>query len=287
MNTEVTPTPETPAPTSAPSEPAADDDFDAVGGSELFTELADDVEEVSAGESAPVSKPDTAPTPPPEPVKAAPVEAPAAPTPPPAAVAPVATPTPPTPMTEEELKAKFEKDRAAVMAKLIERYAVPEDLTPILIAEPEKALPRLLAQLHMTVAEETVRNLRAMLPQAVRHVNTVESAQTAAANQFFEEWPELKDERYGPTVARVLAGYRQANPQASREEVIREGGVASMIALRLPLPERVMTRDTAHKPEPAKSATFTPAPAGAVRGAPSKGPDNVFAILAQEDLESG
>lgn len=300
-NTEVkpaTPTPtapESPPPAAeTPSVPAAEEKLD--GGSELFSDLAADTsDEEPAGEVKPPETPPQSTTPPPaaevKPEAAKPpVETPPAPveTPPASAVPPQATPTPETPPTpvptEEERKAQYAKDRAAAIARLTESYTIPEDLAPVLISEPEKALPQLMAQMHARVMENVVQFMHQQLPYFVRNVSTMETANARAAQAFFNEWPELKDEKFHQTVARVLAGYRQVNPNAKMEEVIREGGVAALVALRLPIPERVLQRHNVEKPDATKPASFTPAPPGATRP-PTPKSDNIFTVLAEAEVE--
>lgn len=283
-------TPET-SPASAPvaaaveTPPASDKPSE---GSELFTELANDTGDDEGGETPPAkpaetvappaaAKPaETPPAPSVEITSAAPVE-----TPPPAAATPPAQPPAPT---EEERRVQYDKDRAAAISRLTEQYAIKEEDAPALITEPEKVLPRLMAEMHARVMENVANYMQQALPHAVRRVSTAETAQQRAAKMFFDEWPELNKPEYGESVARVLAGYRQANPEAKPEDVIREGGVAALVALRIPIPERVMKRHNVDTPDATKPGVIPPAPGGATRP-PAKPSDNVFTVLAMEDVE--
>lgn len=276
-----TPAPETVAPGSVPAAPVE-------GGSELFSGLANESDDDTTS-TEPVKVETPPPAPPAEVVK--PAEPPATVAispPPPAQVA--TTPevkAPPAP-TDEERKAQYDKDRAAAVAQLIEQYAISEELTPRVITEPEKVLPQLLAQVHVKAVEHAIQYLTQNLPVMMQAYTTTETARKQAAEQFFTEWPELKDPKHGETVARVLSGYRQANPQAKPEEVIREGGVAALLALRLPIPERVLKQHNVNQPDATKPTGFTPVTTpGAARTVPTGGEKNLFAVIAQEDLQDG
>jgi len=278
--TEVSPKVDTPVVPAVETPPAGGEDS---AGSELFTELADDTGDSGEGEEAPPTPAVSTPrveTPPKVDITPAPtVDA------PPKVEEPAKTDTPTPVVSEEDRKAQYDKDRAAAIARLTEQYAISEEQTPALITEPEKVLPVLMANMHARVMENVVSYLQQALPHAVRQVSSTETVQQAAAAKFFTEWPELNKPEFGESVARVLAGYRQANPKASQEDVIREGGVAALVSLRIPIPDRVLTRHNVDRPDATKGAAFTPAPTGAARGAPVKGPENTFSILAQEDLQ--
>jgi hypothetical protein len=215
------------------------------------------------------------PTPTPEP-ETKPTE-----TPPPAAAQPVPTPT------EEERKATYEKDRAAAFAKLTERYAVPEDQVAPLVTEPERVIPAMLAKVHAEVMENVVAWVQQALPQMIEQTSTATTTRTQAVQKFYTEWPELNKPEHAPVVARVLAGYRQANPEAKPEDVIREGGVAALVALRLPIPERVLKQNNAAQPDAKLPSGFAPTPRVGVARPPAKPDTNVFSVIAEEDLQEG
>lgn len=275
-------TPEQTAPTPPPASEPANEDV----GSDLFSDLADDVgdEDVAAPAQPPAAKAEPVPpapsTPPaPEPV----VAKPAAETPPKAETPPAA----PVRLTQEQVMEKYEKDRAAAIAKLIEEYRISEDQAPALMTEPEKVLPQLLANMHARVMDNMAQFLRQNLPAYMHHLTQTATAQRQAVDTFFQAWPELNKPEYHQQVARVLGAYRQANPDASVEDVIQAGGVSAMVALRLPLPERVLQRHNVDKPDAKPvGGGLPPATPGASRPAPSKS-NNVFTVLAEEDLADG
>lgn len=242
----------------------------------------EDGEEPKAATPTPAA---SASTPPPA------VETPAAPahpvTPSPAA----AQPTPPAPATtpaptEKELRERYETQRAEALAKLMDKYTVTDDQVAELVTSPEKVLPRLLAQAHANAVEHTIEYFRQHLPAMLTAHNDQIRTAGEARNAFFKEWPELNKPEHATTVARILTGYRAANPDAKPEDVIREGGLSAMIALRLPLPERLIVQNNAHAPDASPNAAASAVTVGSgARSGPAPKSDNEFTLLALEDLE--
>lgn len=181
----------------------------------------------------------------------------------------------------------MKKERESFVTQLTEQYAIPEADHAALMAEPEKVLPRILAQAHANMLEQTVRVVQAQLPQWVSAMNSQHSAAQAYETQFFSEWPELKGTEKAPVIARTLAAYRQANPNAKPEDVIREGGVAALIALRIPIPTRIAQANNAHNADATKPGASAPAvtASSASAVAPPQKSDNIFTVIAQEDVD--
>lgn len=130
--------------------------------------------------------------------------------------------------------------------------------------------------------------VQAQLPNWLAALNNQQSVQKQHTEKFFTEWPELNKPEHMPAIARNLAAWRQANPTATPEDVIREGGIATLISLRLPIPERILARNNAghvdaSKPKPASSVTG----GSGTAPAPAAKSDNPFTIIAQEDLAEG
>jgi hypothetical protein len=170
---------------------------------------------------------------------------------------------------------------------LTKQYEIPEADQAALVTEPEKVLPRVLAEVHAKAVEHTLRVVQANLPQWLAGMNQQASAQKAATETFFKEWPELNKPEFLPVVARTLSAYRVANPNAKPEEMIREGGVQALVALRQPLPDRVMVRNNAHTVDATKpGATVVSAPASSgPPPAPAQKSDNTFTVIAEDDLQ--
>lgn len=272
---------------------------------EVFSDLAsEDDGDVSDGQVAakpaaqpaapakPVAQPAVQPAVPAQPAQAAqttpsqPAQ-PAAPVQPAAESTPVqsAQPEPPT-KTEEQIRAERVAAREKLVGDLATRYSVPEADISELVTNPEKVLPKMMAHLHANVMDNVQAYIAQNFHRWTEVHQTVAKTNSEAADSFFKEWPELKDKAHGPTVVRVLTAYRQANPQAKAEEVIREGGLQALVALRLPLPARLLGpgANNLHLPDASRPGA-PPVHAGtAARAAPGKPEDNVFTILANEEI---
>lgn len=265
-----------PAATEAPVA-SSNVDWDEVAGEDVGSgdETPPPAEVVPPAESKPVV-PETPPAEVPPVVAAPPTET------------PPTQPTPPvqTQVTHEEIQKQIRESREAFTKQLETNYAVPEASVPNLVAEPEKVLPVLFAQAHMKIMDQVADYIHQMLPQMLRATQQQETQAVGALKQFYDAWPELQDAKYTDTVARQLVAYRQANPTAKSEDVIHEGGISALVALRLPIPDRIMKVHNAGTPSATPSTPFTPASASgsAPSAPPQAGPTNAFAILAQEDL---
>ncbi len=220
----------------------------------------------------------------PTPTPAPPVATAPAPSPAPA-TAPAPTPTPTPGPTDEERKAAYEKERTAAIAKITERYStLSEEDVRQLTVEPEKVLPKLLARVYADAMDNMTSWVHSNLPNMLEGYQANVKAAEAHGNAFFSEWPELNKPELLPAVARILKGYRSANPEAKPEDVVREGGIAALVALKLPIPDRVMTKHNVTTPDATRPAAFPPVAGPGASTPPPKPSDNVFTVIAQEDL---
>lgn len=174
------------------------------------------------------------------------------------------------------------------MTELEKLYTVDEADIPQLVADPEKVLPKMLAKAHMAVMDQVADYVAKVFPQMLENVQQTQTRIASTVESFYKEWPELNKPEYAETVSRTLSAYRQANRDAKAEDVIREGGLAALIGLRLPIPDRILKLHNAGEPPAKPNGGFTPvAPGSAPRGAPAAPSTNVFTLLAQEDLAEG
>lgn len=138
-------------------------------------------------------------------------------------------PTPPVDMTAQRV------DWVNSVAQTYEA-GLDEDTANQLRADPEKVLPRLLAQAHVNAVEQAVLLMTQALPEQVSRISNMQRAAQAAEKQFFQAWPELQDPKLAETVKASVAVYRQANPKASLQETIQQAGYMAMMKAKLPLP---------------------------------------------------
>lgn len=247
--------------------------------------IADPVGELGSSEQALTS---TAPPPPPAQLPSseqtppvAPQAAPSTPTPAPATPAeppPVAAPV----QSQEELLAKYR-------AELETGYAISQDDALALATAPETVLPRLAANVHQRVMQEVsqhVQQMMTMIPQMLEARVAQQTAETEAKQVFYSAWPGLS--QHHDRVIQNAALVRQANPQATKEQVIEMTGMMTAIALGLD-PRAVRANAAAGSvPAPAPRQAVQPhrpaAPGGAVNSAPLP-QQNVFASFADEDID--
>lgn len=228
--------------------------------------------------SAPAAPAVQAPVQPPAPPSTPAPVAPAAPmmapieTPPVSATPPAPAPQAPAPQTPAP---SFEEQRAARMAALQARYAIPADKVPELLTEPEKAIPALLAAAHDNALMESAQMFVQAMPQLVQKVLADQANEEKAKAAFYTAWPELVGN--DAVVQQVGSFYRQnVKADSTPEEAIRRIGELAMVALGK---QRVAT------PSPAAPLTpqgFRPAGVSTPAQGTPVGEENVFAKLVDE-----
>lgn len=278
-----------PTPSASPAPSAASTDVNwadfAVDVDDEGAFIADPVGELDSSDQALTS---TAPPPSPaqlpssEPTSpVAPQAAPSAQTPAPAA--PAEQPAAPAPaQSPEELLAKYRAD-------LETGYAISQDDALALATAPETVLPRLAANVHQRIMHEVSQQLQQMMtmvPQMLEARVAQQTAETEAKQVFYSAWPGLS--QHHDRVIQNAALVRQANPQATKEQVIEMTGMMTAIALGLD-PRAVRANAAAGvAPSPAPRQAVQPhrpaAPGGAVNSAPLP-QQNVFASFADEDID--
>lgn len=196
----------------------------------------------------------------------------AAPTAAPPQAAPAAAPAPPVAAPNDE-----ELQRQAIAALMPKYNLSPED-DRAMISEPGRVIPKLAAQLHLSIARDIAMVMAQQLPMMIgQHARAAINANRAEM-EFFSRYPSLNQEAFKPIVAQSLAAMRSVlGPQATREDVMRQG--AAMAALRI--------RSQFQRPTQAQAPTqpFVPANGGApapVNPSPSGGLD-IWSQLAEGD----
>lgn len=301
------------APGGGGSEPAAaPPSGDSGGEPNLFSELAehDDTVEVVAADpsevappaapAAPVSPPAAAVSPP----AAPPAPAPGSPSPPagaPAAASAVQPPgapaaggpsTPPAsgePAAPAAPAVPFDaaKHREEFLPKLAEHYKLDDADVEALRTDPGKVMPTLAARLHYDVQHAITAGLVQMLPQMIGTYFQQQKAAEENESAFFSAYPTLKEKpEYAQTVINSIAAVRHANPQITREELIKQAGIMASLSLGLPLPGATPAAPPAAAPVPAaRPAPGALRPAGAGTSGHVPTPIAPGTPAAQTDLD--
>lgn len=203
---------------------------------------------------------------------------------------PQAAPEPTQPVapqqSSEELRAKYLED-------LQNHYAISQEDALAITTQPETVMPRIAAQLHMNVMQEVTRQLQQVM-QTVPHLMEAQlhrqTRETEAKQVFYKSWPGL--ESHHDAVVRNAAMFRQANPQATREQVIEAAGTLTALALGAdPQTFRVASGAAGSPPAPVQRPSapsgVPPRPIAAGSG-PSGLPqrsENVFEQFAEDDQD--
>jgi hypothetical protein len=207
---------------------------------------------------------------------------------------PQAQPVAQPPIDPEQLQAQAIEQLTTTM------YALSDEDKNALIAEPDKVLPGLAARMHVTMQVQLAQQIAQILPGIIQGQLAQANKVQGLENSFFGQYPELNKPQFKATVQESLAMIRQVNPQASREEVMRDGAALAAVRLRTRLggaqepaqmPALPATMPLASPTAPVQPAVaqqpppFTPAQSGG--GSEPVVPtdpnlDNIFAQLAND-----
>jgi hypothetical protein len=191
--------------------------------------------------------------------------------------APVQPAQPAPTVSPQELRGKYLQD-------LETAYGLSDADAQALLTEPEKVLPKLAAKMHLYVVDTVISAVMQNLPNAIQHIQQTKQTYSDAENAFFTAWPALKDQKYRQTVYNSVAAYRQLNPTAPMNEVIRAAGLNALITLRMPIPQELLGQPAQAPVAPPPA--FTPANPGRGVGGPTQvQSDNPFTTLAQEFID--
>jgi hypothetical protein len=160
-----------------------------------------------------------------------------------------------------------------IIEGLSERYRgqLTEDDARELSLNPEKVIPRLMAQAVLDAVNSVQGVLQQQLPQVVEQTTRTSAARKEAAKSFFDANPDLAKPEYKSVLDQAAAFYRSTHPNATKEEAVK--GVAKVARVTLGLPEPTTTSaPVPQTPAPTRPAAFVPvAPGGSSRPGPAGG----------------
>ncbi len=209
-----------------------------------------------------------------------------------AVAAPVAAPQAPAPVAPV---GDITQQTIAHLAST--EYAMPKEVADKLVSNPEEVYPTLAATMHVRLATQIGQAVSSLLPAIVEKIVGSKIEAHRLENDFFRLYPQLADPRFRPVVAQSISMARQANPQATREQVMNDG--ASLAALKLRItpqgvaPAQVVAQVPALQPaqipvqqpnlSPVAVVPFQPA-AGGGGALPNLQPalENEFEVLAMD-----
>lgn len=221
-----------------------------------------------SGEPAEAAPP--AVTPPPSPASPPPVEAvappPPAPTPAPVPAAPVQTP--------EQAAAARAEHEATVRAGLEKHYQslISEEDARELAINPEKIVPRLLAQATFDAVATMQAMWAAQGPQMVSRVAAQETTRAAAMKTFFDANSDLAKPEYKSVLDAAAQAFVTAHPNANKEDAVKGVGRIARALLGLPEPAIAPPADLPSAPVTRPAAFVPVAPGGSTTRSPAARP---------------
>lgn len=187
--------------------------------------------------------------------------------------------------TQAEVEAEAAASYAQYELQLTTHYKIPDDLAAKLETEPEVVLPTLAARMHIAVVNEVMARVQRDMPAAFHQMQTYNTREEAAKNEFYGRWPELKG--HETEVFKAGAIYRQLNPSASKEQALEGVGQMCKVALGMalaPAPGAIESPAPIVRTAPAAPA-FRPASPGGSGGAPAPKETNPFTNMADDFLK--
>lgn len=147
-----------------------------------------------------------------------------------------------------------------------------------LIAEPEKVIPRLAAQVHVNVVRDIGQRFGQIVPEIVNRLVEQRLAGMRHETEFYSRFPKLNNPVFRPIVEESLRMVKAANPNITQEQLQNEG--AQFAAFKIRQHYRTQALPPAAPPMRATQIPYVPMSPGApsVPMAPPSG--NAFADLA-------
>ncbi len=275
---EPSPSAATPSP-SADERPEGNQDFAGLG-QDFDDTITLEVPETPAEATpfATTTEPTPAPVPPvvkveePKPVvQAQPSQEPAAPAP----------SSPPAEGTGGGLMEQLGQHRDAIIGELASsRFALSKAEEDALELDAVAAIPTVMARVYYESVTAALNHIQTKVPLLIDHFLKVQKAQTDAEGAFFGKFPALDRGKHMGDVAMFANLFRQANPQATPDELFSAVGAAVMAknGLTAAPPVPGVNGVVAASPQP---APFVPARAGASLRVTPDDP-NPFAGLGQD-----
>lgn len=201
-------------------------------------ETATNGSDPAPGQSPTVVLPPPVETPPVGTQPGAPAATVAAETPPPTVVAPPvpqssqaaqATPAANPEEVFQQLSTIIAQQKPAIVeAVAAGSYQLSQADVEAIQTEPEKILPRLMAQVHVNAVQAVMAHVAQQIgPTVMAHVQ-VSNRHRELEDSFYAQWPGLNRAVHGELVTQVGRNYRAMNPNATVEEFTRFVGAQAL-----------------------------------------------------------
>lgn len=179
--------------------------------------------------------------------------------------------------TEEVPAARTPEQEAQVLGQLQEalskQYVLSEEQADLLVTDPNKVVPQLLAQMHMNVLSHALRMVQESLPQQfTQHTERV-LAEQKLNDQFSAAFPDLSlsDKEVNQAVTQAVALVKTQMPKATMEEKIQRVGALTRVLLgKSALTEQAVQQPVSRPAAPQPVSPSRTAPASRSYTAPAK-----------------
>ena len=158
-------------------------------------------------------------------------------------------------------------------------YQLTQQEVEQVLSEPDKALPKLMARVHVNAVQGVLRHVAQQMPAMVTGLLKVQEENRGREEQFFKAWPQLDRSKHSQDILRAGQVFRQLNPQATMEEFIRAVGAQVVIqhGLHLQRPPGQTQQVQQAAPAPA----FMPAGVGRASQPVAPPEPNIWAEMVQ------
>ena len=170
--------------------------------------------------------------------------------------------------TEEVPAARTPEQEAQVLGQLQDalskQYVLSEEQADLLVTDPNKVVPQLLAQMHMNVLSHALRMVQESLPQQFTQHTERALAEQKLNDQFSTEFPDLSlsDKEVNQAVTQAVALVKTQMPKATMEEKIQRVGALTRALLGKPAPTAQAVQQPVSRlaaPQPVSPSRTSPA----------------------------
>ena len=179
--------------------------------------------------------------------------------------------------TEEVQTKRTPEQEAQVLGQLQDalskQYVLSEEQADLLVTDPNKVVPQLLAQMHMNVLSHALRMVQESLPQQFTQHTERALAEQKLNDQFSAAFPDLSlsDKEVNQAVTQAVALVKTQMPKATMEEKIQRVGALTRVLLGKPAPTAQAVQQPVSRPAaPQPVSPSRTAPASRSSTAPAK-----------------
>lgn len=154
----------------------------------------------------------------------------------------------------------------------------PQDLEA-LEADAPAHIPKLLAKAYFKSQVNLMQQMSRLVPQMVQRQLRVSESNRKNEDRFYSRWPDLDRTKHEPLVKKYATVYRQANPQATLEQMVEDLGPIVMMAGKV-TPKAPAASNGNGGVRPPQPTPFVPA-LGGPAAPPAVAEENPWAGMAQ------